>query len=69
MLKIGPEAHVASNSEVKSVLLLDGTNMGIIALVAKLAVLVAGATASHPGCICSHGEIVDYAHAALGPAV
>jgi hypothetical protein len=51
LLEIGPKVHIASDTEVSPVLLLDGSHMGIITLIAQLTIFVAGSVASHARCI------------------
>jgi hypothetical protein len=54
LLEESPKFFIAAHAEVPVVLLLDSTHVGIVALVAQLAVLIARAVALHAWGVFSH---------------
>lgn len=46
--------HIAPYSEILTVLLFNGTHMGVIALIAQLTIFVASTIALHARCVFFH---------------
>ena len=52
--------HVASDAEVAVVLPLYSSDVRVVALIAKLPVLVSGARAAHARIVCTHSFITSH---------
>jgi bifunctional N-acetylglucosamine-1-phosphate-uridyltransferase/glucosamine-1-phosphate-acetyltransferase GlmU-like protein len=69
-LEISPEMHIAPDTEVKTVLLFDGTHVGIVAFITQLSTEIARTVASHAWSVImvSHnGESLQGSTMSLGP--
>ena len=54
LLEVGTKLHITANLEVASVLLLNRTHVGIIALITELTILVSRSVPTHPWRIFCH---------------